>query len=193
MIRNIHNLDEFSTLKKEQEFFFLVFYTDSSENSKKTLSLLKDIHSEYKDVPGYAVNASQVKDIHPVLNVNSVPTVLAFKNGKIVKNIQGLQTKDHYEMLFYDSPAAATGDGQEKQHSVVVYSTPSCSWCNRLKQHLRKKRVRFRDVDVSRDQRAAQSLMERTGQTGVPQTEIDGQWIVGFDQSRIDRLLGLAR
>ncbi len=193
MIEMVNNLDDFIKHKNEQDFFFLVFYTDSSESSKKALSLLEDLHKEYKDVPGYAVNASQVKDIHPVVNVNSVPTVLAFKNGKIVKNIQGLQTKDHYEMLFYDSPVRSDGNGTEKQHNVIVYSTPSCSWCNRLKQHLRKNRVPFRDVDVSRDQRAAQNLMERTGQTGVPQTEIDGQWIVGFDQNRIDRLLGLSR
>ena len=51
----------------------------------------------------------------------------------------------------------------------------------------------FRDVDVSRDQHAAQEIMRRSGQTGAPQTDIDGQLIVGFDQARIDKLLGITK
>jgi len=32
-------------------------------------------------------------------------------------------------------------------------------------------------------------LVERTGQHGVPQTEINGQWVIGFDQQRLKQLL----
>jgi glutaredoxin len=46
-------------------------------------------------------------------------------------------------------------------------------------------------VDVARDQAAARDLVRRTGQMGVPVVEIDGRPIVGFDQAKIDRLLGL--
>jgi hypothetical protein len=56
---------------------------------------------------------------------------------------------------------------------------------------LRKNRIQFRDTDVSRDQSAAQQLMSRSGQSGVPQTNIGGEWIVGFAQARIDRLLSI--
>ena len=77
-------------------------------------------------------------------------------------------------------------------HRVLVFTTPSCPWCNRAKQYLRQRNVKFREVDVSRDAAAARDLVRRTGQMGVPVVEIDGRPIVGFDQKQIDRLLGLA-
>lgn len=78
-----------------------------------------------------------------------------------------------------------------QRHKVVVFTTPTCSWCTRLKQYLRQRRVPFREVDVSKDEKAARDLVRRTGQQGVPVITIDGKPIVGFDKAKIDRLLGL--
>ena len=77
-------------------------------------------------------------------------------------------------------------------HKVLVFTTPTCSWCQRLKAYLRERRVPLGEVDVSRDTRAAQDLVRRTGQMGVPVIEIDGRPVVGFDKRRIDTLLGLS-
>jgi glutaredoxin len=60
-----------------------------------------------------------------------------------------------------------------------------------LKTYLRKHRIRFTDIDVSADPQAAEDLVRRTGQQGVPQTDIDGEIIVGFDKARINTLLGI--
>jgi glutaredoxin 3 len=79
----------------------------------------------------------------------------------------------------------------DRQHKVLVFTTPTCSWCQRAKTYLRQQNVRFREIDVSRDAAAARDLVRRTGQTGVPVIEIDGRPIVGFDRPKIDRLLGL--
>lgn len=73
---------------------------------------------------------------------------------------------------------------------VIVFSTPSCSWCRKLKGYLKKNKIRFTDVDVSRDQKAARDMMRKTGQRGVPQMWIDNQPVVGFDKAKIDRILG---
>ena len=78
-----------------------------------------------------------------------------------------------------------------RTHRVIVFSTPTCPWCTRAKTYLRGRGVQFRDVDVSRDPAAARDLVRRTGQMGVPVIEIDGKAIVGFDQARIDAMLGL--
>ena len=190
MLNRVENYQQFQDISASEKFFILAFYTNTSDKSRQALDVLEELKNDYNDVPFYAVDAGQVKDVHPKLGVNSVPTVLAVKNGKIVKNIQGLESRDHYEMLLYDAPVKA--GGQEKpRHSVTVYSTPTCSWCNRLKSHLRKNRVQFRDIDVSREPHIAEELVRRSGQTGVPQTDIDGQLVVGFDQARIDKLLGI--
>ncbi len=81
----------------------------------------------------------------------------------------------------------------QRPHRVLVFTTPTCSWCLRTKQYLRDRHVRFREVDVSKDPRAANDLVRRTGQMGVPVVDIDGHTIIGFDRPRIDRLLGLSR
>jgi glutaredoxin 3 len=80
----------------------------------------------------------------------------------------------------------------DRLHRVIIFTTPTCSWCRRAKTYLRDRDVRFKEVDVSRDARAASDLVRRTGQMGVPVIEIDGRPIVGFDQRQVDRLLGLA-
>jgi len=78
------------------------------------------------------------------------------------------------------------------EHTVIVYSAPSCSWCQVTKQHLQANGVPFEDVDVSADRNRALEMVEKSGQMGVPVIDIDGQIIVGFDRDRIDSLLGLS-
>jgi len=66
-----------------------------------------------------------------------------------------------------------------------------CSWCRKTKDYLRKHNIRFKDVDVARDQAAARDMVRRTGQQGVPVIMINNHPIIGFDKNKIDRLLGI--
>jgi glutaredoxin 3 len=75
--------------------------------------------------------------------------------------------------------------------NVKVYSTPTCPWCTRAKQYLRQKNVQFEDIDVSMNQKAAQDMMKKSGQMGVPVLDINGQIIIGFDQHAINHALGV--
>ena len=74
-------------------------------------------------------------------------------------------------------------------HTVTVYSTPTCSWCQIAKEHLTASGISFEDIDVSTDQQRAKEMVEKSGQMGVPVIDIDGEIIVGFDRARIDPLL----
>jgi glutaredoxin-like YruB-family protein len=78
-----------------------------------------------------------------------------------------------------------------RQPRVIVFSTPTCPHCRSVKRYLQQKGVRFKDVDVSRDQRAARDMVRRSGRQGVPQVEINGRIVVGFNRRKIDRLLNL--
>jgi S1-C subfamily serine protease len=51
--------------------------------------------------------------------------------------------------------------------------------------------VPYVEKDVSRDQRAAQEMVQRTGQRGVPVITVDGDVVIGFDQRRLEQLLPL--
>ncbi len=75
------------------------------------------------------------------------------------------------------------------EHTITVYSTPTCSWCTAVKEYLRSRQVAFEEVDVSADMTRAMEMVEKSGQQGVPVIDIDGEIIVGFDRTRIDALL----
>ncbi|MDQ3834091.1 MAG: glutaredoxin family protein, partial [Actinomycetota bacterium] len=47
---------------------------------------------------------------------------------------------------------------------VILFSTPSCSWCKRAKRYLKENRVRFKEVNIEGDPKAAQDLIKKTGQ-----------------------------
>jgi len=75
--------------------------------------------------------------------------------------------------------------------NVKIYSTPTCPWCIRTKQFLKDNNVAFTDVDVSTNQQAAEEMIKKTGQMGVPVLDIEGEIIVGFDKEHIKQALGL--
>jgi S1-C subfamily serine protease len=56
-------------------------------------------------------------------------------------------------------------------------------------EFLSQKGVPFTRVDVSEDHAAAQEMVRKSGQQGVPVITVDDQVIVGFDRPRLERLI----
>lgn len=75
--------------------------------------------------------------------------------------------------------------------NVRVYSTPTCPYCMRAKQFLKENNIDFEDIDVSSNQAAAEQMVRKSGQMGVPVLDIDGEIIIGFDIEKIKQALGL--
>lgn len=74
-------------------------------------------------------------------------------------------------------------------NQVTVYSTNTCPYCTMLKNYLDQNGVAYTEVNVQEDQAAASRLVQATGQMGVPQANINGQWVLGFDPQRVQSLL----
>ena len=66
--------------------------------------------------------------------------------------------------------------------NVKIYSTPMCPFCVRVKQFLKESAVSFEDIDVSIDHEAAQEMIKRYWQMGVPVIDIECEIIGGFDK-----------
>jgi len=75
--------------------------------------------------------------------------------------------------------------------TVKVYSTPTCPYCKMAKEFLTENKIDFEDVDLTSDQEAAEALMKKSGQMVVPQIEINGEILVGFDEPILKEKLGL--
>jgi len=99
-------------------------------------------------------------------------------------------------MLDFDSLADElflNSNFMAQQKKVKVYSTPSCIYCKMVKEFFKQNNIEFENIDVSADQKAAQEMVQKSGQMGVPVIDIAGQLVIGFDKKRIVELLGLPR
>ena len=190
-MKEIHSHQEMIAAIGNSPRSYVLLYKPDSEPNQCALRNISEAMGKIDDVEVLAADVSVVRDIHPNYPVNSVPSLLVFENGRFVNAIKGCHENNYYKTLFENGAfASITGDGKSFKH-VTVYTSPACSWCNTLKLYLRKERIPFTEVDVSRDPRAAEDLVRKTGQQGVPQTDIEGTYIVGFDKKRINELLGI--
>lgn len=65
-------------------------------------------------------------------------------------------------------------------------------FCEKAKEYLSQKQVRFTDKNIAADPGAVDEL-RKIGYMTTPVIVIDGAVIVGFDQDKIDMTLGLGR
>lgn len=72
---------------------------------------------------------------------------------------------------------------------ITIYSTPSCHFCTMAKNYFTKMGVEYEDINVGVDRVAAQEMIMKSGQMGVPVTDIDGQIVVGFQPEVFEKLI----
>jgi glutaredoxin-like YruB-family protein len=74
---------------------------------------------------------------------------------------------------------------------VKVYSTPTCPWCKKAKQFLDANKVTYQDFNVAQDHAARDEMVKKSSQTAVPTIIIDGEIVVGFNESVLKEKLGI--
>ncbi len=173
----------------QPERSFLLIYKGGTEQSECALNRINTLdNGEEHNL--FTVDVSLVRDIHTRLQVTTAPSLVIFNRGQVTNIIKGCQTESTYgSILSGREIGTVASDGSENKPRVTVYSSPTCSWCTTLKTYLNEHQVSYREVNVAADTAAAETMVGKSGQQGVPQTEINGQMIVGFDKNRINQLL----
>ena len=190
-VKSINSLQELRSILTARKRTFLLLYKSNSATSGCAESYLEETAARLSEAEILKADVVNVRDIHPAFGVDTVPSLLVFENDSLKNIIKGCQTAEYYKNLIENQLYQAATGGESGGPSVTVYSTPSCPWCTTLKNYLKQHRVAFTDIDVSADPVAARELVNRTGQTGVPQAQINGDWVIGFDKSKINRLLNI--
>jgi len=85
-----------------------------------------------------------------------------------------------------------------KVKKVKVYSTTACPYCQMEKAWLEENKIEHEIVYVDQNQNEAINMVRKTGQMGVPVTEIEfdegnSKFIVGFDTPRLSEALGVKK
>ena len=190
MITSIKSFDQLKKELESHERAYLLIYKKGSEQSECAYQHFQEASEDINDIQMLAVDVSETKDVHAHYNVSTAPTLLEFENKQSKNMIKRCHESAYFKAILEDAVYRSEAEKEGKpQKRVTVYSTPTCTWCNTLKAYLKQQKIRFNDIDVSRDQNAAQEMMRRSGQQGVPQTDINGTMIVGFDKKRINELL----
>ncbi len=74
---------------------------------------------------------------------------------------------------------------------VTIYTTPTCVYCKMTKQFFAEHNVAYEEKNVAVDDAAAEEMMQKSRQMGVPVVDIDGNIVVGFDKPKLVALLGI--
>ena len=191
---NIVNIDSHKDMLKlvnNDKKAYVLLIRKGSDISECALNNIQKVTGVKEEINLLVADVNQVHDIHPNYPVDSVPTLIEFKNGEFKNLYKGCNDDQYYKSIFENTFYTTTNSYEKPQKRVVVYSTPTCSWCTTLKNYLKEHNIKYRDINVSQDQRVAEEMVKKSGQQGVPQTEINGKMIIGFDKAKINQLLGI--
>lgn len=78
--------------------------------------------------------------------------------------------------------------------AVIVYSSPSCTYCKKLKDFLQKNKIKFIEKDVVKDPAAAIEAVKKSGQMSLPILDNGIDIIFGqdcFDEQKMKEFLNL--
>lgn len=187
---NITSYGELQVQLKETPNAYLLLYKSGSDASDCALANASRTVNE--NVVFMAVDATKVRDIHGEYGVTSAPILLSFKNGEMSNSYKGCNDVSFYDKIFAQDFYVVQAEGEERvQKRVTVYSSPSCSWCGTLKKHLDVHGIRYQEINIASNHDAAEEMVKKSGKQGVPQTDINGQMVVGFDKVKLNSLLGI--
>lgn len=68
---------------------------------------------------------------------------------------------------------------------ITVFTTNTCAYCKMVKQFLTLKGKEFKVVNLDDDPSKRQELFEKTGAMTVPITQVDDQFIIGWNRQRL--------
>lgn len=181
----IEHLNELEKYNKKKTL--LLIYKPNSQISENVLKNLIDI--DYDENDDYIIGYTSNIEIAKYYNISTAPTILELENNKLKNFYKGYYTTEQIKNIIFSSiPINSSGDNKK---SIIIYTTPTCAYCNAAKNYFRSLKIPFKEIDVSRDESAAQEMFNRSGQYGVPQIIIDGHLVIGFNKSKIDELLGI--
>jgi len=73
--------------------------------------------------------------------------------------------------------------------TVIIYSTPTCPYCQMTKMFLKQHNIAYTEHNVAEDMQAQKEMIEKSKQMGVPVIDINGEIVIGFDKKRMKELL----
>ncbi len=112
----------------------------------------------------------------------------------LTQNQNILETASQLENQIKSLIHKSAGVSDLKPEKIKLYSTTTCPYCMMEKSWLESKKIKHEVVYVDLNQKEAEHMVEKTGQMGVPVTEIqyegeEVEYIIGFDKTKLSSIL----
>jgi glutaredoxin 3 len=72
---------------------------------------------------------------------------------------------------------------------VKLYSTKWCTYCKMVRNFFQENKIKFKEINIQEDPKAAKEMLNKSGQTGVPITDINGKIVIGFNVEELTKHL----
>ena len=120
-IKDYKHLEE--AQEKNKGYLILAFYAGFSPSAKRVLVELENFSKENENIPIYVIDVEKVRGVHKQFEVKNVPTVLAFREGRVTRRIEGVESARFYARIFSGGGSPPhKSSGKTISHRVVVYS-----------------------------------------------------------------------
>jgi len=75
------------------------------------------------------------------------------------------------------------------QKKITLFTTNNCSHCERLKAFFDLNNLLYTVFNIEEDWKARTFIVEKTGFLAAPVTQVDKQFIIGYDCNAIEKAL----
>lgn len=72
---------------------------------------------------------------------------------------------------------------------IIVYGAEWCAFCHEAMRYFDSKNVKYVYKNVDLNVEDAKASVQKSGQTGIPVLDMDGEIVIGFDRPKIDTVL----
>lgn len=72
---------------------------------------------------------------------------------------------------------------------ITVFTTTTCAYCKMVKQYLTLKGKEFTEVNLNENPEKHKEIIEKTGVSTVPVTQIGDEFVVGWNRQRFAELV----
>lgn len=93
MVHEITTVEEFETIISENALVVVDYYADWCMPCKRIASHLEELSLKYMNIKVCKVNTDELSELSDKYEVQGLPTILFFKEKKVVKTIVGADFK----------------------------------------------------------------------------------------------------
>ena len=72
---------------------------------------------------------------------------------------------------------------------IALFTLPNCKWCKEAIIYLKSKKLKFNQIDLTKNASALKDCQKRC--SGAAVILIGNSWICGFDKEKINKELGI--